>query len=82
MIRFRDYFSFFVPFILFYIVEQFKNKDKFLITVTIFFVSFVGYYRYIYTYDNGTYALKHYQSYIFEEISIFGHEWFNIVQGN
>ncbi len=72
MIRFRDYFAFFTPFILYYISLVFHRREKFVFTLFVFILSFVGFYRYVYTYDNGEYALKNYQSYLTKNVSIWG----------
>lgn len=71
MIRLRDYFSIFTPFVLYYISNVFKRKERFVYTILIFAFSFIGYYRYIYTYDSGEFALKNYQSYLTKNISIW-----------
>ena len=74
MIRFRDYFTILEPFILYYIYFCFKGKNKFFYVIVISILCFVGYYRYIYTYDTGENSLKNYKSYLIKNISIFGDE--------
>ena len=71
MIRFRDYFSIFFPFVIYYISQAFDKKSKLIYNILIFILCFCGFYRYIYTYDSGEYALKNYQSYLNKYISIF-----------
>lgn len=72
--RFRDYFSIFFPFVIYYISTIFGRNNRFFYNSLIFLLCFVGFYRYIYTYDSGDYALKNYQSYLTKGVSIFGNE--------
>lgn len=72
MIRFRDYFMFFESFVLYYIMSCFKNNSKKIYVLIVSLICFVGLFRYVYTYDDGVFALKNYKSYLFENISIFG----------
>lgn len=67
IVRLRDYFSLFIPFVLFYIFKEYKNKDKMLLYIMTTIICFAGFYRYIYTYG----GLTPYRSYIFEDVSIF-----------
>lgn len=71
MIRIRDYFSILFPIVLYYLYSVFEKKSKLIYVMVLFLLSFLGYYRYIYTYDEGEFSLKNYQSYIFKDISIF-----------
>lgn len=69
IIRFRDYFSLYIPFVLYYIYSSLKTRDKLMYLLAVTAICFVGYYRYIYTYDN---ELRHYESYLTKNISIIG----------
>ena len=74
MIRFRDYFTILEPFILYYIYDCLESKNRFCYVIMLSILCFIGYYRYIYTYDTGDNALKNYKSYLVKDISIFGDE--------
>lgn len=71
MIRIRDYFSILFPIVLYYLYSIFEKKSRLIYVMILFSLSFLGYYRYIYTYDEGEYSLKNYESYVFKDISIF-----------
>lgn len=74
MIRFRDYFTILEPFVLYYIYDCLKGKNRFYYVMILSMMCFIGYYRYVYTYDAGDNALKNYKSYLVRNISIFGDE--------
>ena len=74
MVRFRDYFMLFEPFVLYYILFCFKGNSKKVYLLIVTLLCLLGMYRYVYMYDSGEFALKNYQSYITKNISIFGDE--------
>ena len=64
MIRFRDYFSILFPFLIYYVSEIFDIKSQKIYNFLIFLLSFLGLYRYVYSYGTGKYSLVDYSSYI------------------
>lgn len=67
--RIKDYFLWTYPIILYYLIENRKVKEKYLIAILSCIVCLYGYIRYINSFDNG--GLMPYNSYLNDKISIY-----------
>lgn len=67
--RIKDYFLWTYPIILYYLIENRKVKEKYLIAILSCIVCLYGYTRYINSFDNG--GLMPYNSYLNDKISIY-----------
>lgn len=67
--RIKDYFLWTYPILLYYLIENRKVKEKYLIAILSCIVCLYGYIRYINSFDNG--GLMPYNSYLNDKISIY-----------
>ena len=67
--RIKDYFLWTYPILLYYLIENRKVKEKYLIAILSCIVCLYGYIRYINSFDNG--GLMPYNSYLNDKVSIF-----------
>ena len=67
--RIKDYFLWTYPILLYYLIENRKVKEKYLIAILSCIVCLYGYIRYINSFDNG--GLMPYNSYLNYKISIY-----------
>lgn len=65
MIRVREYLNIFYPLVVTYLLTNLRSRDRFIMYLLIILVCFTGYYRYLYTFDNG--RMIPYKSYLFNE---------------